>query len=82
MRDIPPIASEGRLQRVQVTKYHLHNSVKLLRHHLHSTLHLLLGGDVLGYMYIHYTVMVKTVPLARSHLNNGMSLIMSYSIVP
>ena len=64
-----------------ITPYHLHNSVNLPRHLLHSTLHLLLGGDGLGHLYIHYTTVVITVPLAWSNLNNGMSLIMSYPIV-
>ena len=60
---------------VQVTPYHQHNSMNLPRHPPHSTLHLLLGGDGLGRLYIHYTTMVTTVPLAWSHLNNGMSLL-------
>ena len=67
---------------VLVRPYHLHNSVNLPRHLLHSTLHLFLIGDGLGHLYIHYTTMVITVPLAWSHLNNGISLIMSYAIVP
>ena len=64
MRNIPPRVSEEQLPWVQVTQYHLHNSVNLLRHLQHRTLHLLLGGDGLGHLYIHYTAMVTTVPLA------------------
>ena len=45
------------------------------------TLHLLLGGDGLGHLYIHYTTMGITVPLAWSLLHNGISLIMSYPSV-
>ena len=52
MRDIPPRVSGEQLQWVQVT-HHPHNSVNLPRHLLHSTLHLLLGGDGLGHLYIH-----------------------------
>ena len=61
MRDLPPRVSEEQLKWVQVTSYHLHNSVNLPRHLLHSTLHLLLEGDGLGHPYIHYTAMVATV---------------------
>ena len=53
MRDIPPRVSEEQLPWVQVTPYRPHNSVNLPRQHLHSTLHLLLGGDGLGHLYIH-----------------------------
>ena len=74
MRDIPPRVSEEQLPWVQVTPYHPHNSVNLPRHLPPNTLYLLLGGDGLGHLYIHYTAVVTTV--------NGMSLIMSYPIVP
>ena len=57
MRDIPPRVSEEQLPWVQVAPYHPHNSVNLPRHLLHSTLLLLLGGDDLGHLYIHYTTM-------------------------
>ena len=63
MRDIPPIASEEQLPWVQVTPYHPYNSVNSPRHLQHSTLHLLLEGDGLGHLYIHYTTMGITVPL-------------------
>ena len=82
MCDIPPTVSEELLPWVQVTPYHPHNSVNLPRHLSHSTLHLLLGGDGSDHLYIRYTTMVTTVPLAWSHLSNEMSLIMSYPIVP
>ena len=55
MRDIPPRASEEQLPWVEVTQYHLYNTVNLPRHLLHSTLLLLFGGDGLGHLYIHYT---------------------------
>ena len=58
MRDIHLTVSEEQSPYVQVTPYHPHNSVNLPRHLLHSTLHLLLGGDGLGHLYIHYTTMV------------------------
>ena len=61
MRDIPPKVSEGQLPWVQVTPYHRHNSVNISRHLLHSTQHLLLGGDCLGHLYIHYIAIVTTV---------------------
>ena len=79
MRDIPPTVSEEQLPLVQVSPYHPHNSVKvnLPRHLPHSTLHLLLGGDGSGHLYIHCKTVVTTVPIACSHLTNGMSLIMS-----
>ena len=64
MHNIPPIATEGQLPWVQVTPYHPHNSVNLPRHILHSILHLLLGGDGLGHLCIHYIAMVTIVPLA------------------
>ena len=64
MRDIHPRVFEEQLPWVQVTPYHPHNSVNLRRHLLHSTPHLLLGGDGLGHMYIHYKSIVTTVPLA------------------
>ena len=64
MRDIPPRVSEEQLLWVQVTPYHQHNAVNLPRHLLHSTLLLLLGGDGLGRLSIHYTTMEITVPLA------------------
>ena len=64
MRDIPPRVSEELLPWLQVTAYHPHNSVNLPRHLLHSTLHLLLGGDGLGHLYIHYTTKGITVLLA------------------
>ena len=82
MRNLLPRVSEELLQWVQVTPYHPHNSVNLPRHLLHSTLYMLLGGDGLGHLYIHYTTKGISVPLAGSHLNNGMSLIMSYPTVP
>ena len=63
MRDIPTRVSEGQLPWMQVTPYHPHNSLNLPRDLLHSTLHLLLGGDGLGHLYIHYTTMLITVPL-------------------
>ena len=63
MRDIPPRVSEEQLPWVQVTQYHLHNSVNLPRHLLNNTLLLLLGGDRLGHLYIHYTTMGMTVTL-------------------
>ena len=59
---IPPRVSEEQLERVQVAPYNLHN-LNLYRHLLHSTQHLLLGGDGLGHLYIHYTAMVTTVTL-------------------
>ena len=80
--DIPPTVSEEQLLWVQVTPYHPYNSVNLPRHLPHSTLHLLLGGDGSVHLYIHYTTMVTTVPLAWSHLINGMSLVVSYPSVP
>ena len=58
MSDIPPRVSEELLPLVQVTPYHPHNSVNLPRHLLHSTLHLLLGGDGLGHLFI-YTLYNK-----------------------
>ena len=64
MHDIPPRVSEELLSRVQVTPYHPHNSVNLPRHLLHSTLYLLLGGDGVGHLYMHYTTKGITVPLA------------------
>ena len=39
MRDIPPTVSKEQLPWVQVTPYHPHSSVKLLRHLPHSTQH-------------------------------------------
>ena len=63
MHDTPPRVSEEQLPWGQVTPYHPHNSVNLPRHLLHSTLHLLLGGDGLGHMNIHYTTKGITVPL-------------------
>ena len=63
MRNIPPKVSEEKLPWAQVTPYHPDNSVNLPRHLLLSTLHLLLGGDGLGHLYIHYTAMGITVPL-------------------
>ena len=63
MRDILPRVSEEQLLWVQVTPHHPHNSVNLPRNLLHSTLHLLLGGDGLGHLYIHYTTKGVTVPL-------------------
>ena len=74
MRDIPPRVSEEQLSWVQETPYP-HNSVNLPMHLLHGTLHLLLGGDGLCNLYVHYTAMVTTVPFARFHLNNEISLI-------
>ena len=64
MRDIPPRLSEELLRWLQVTPYHPYNSVNLPRHFLHSILHLLLEGDGLGHLYIHYTTKGITVPLA------------------
>ena len=64
MRDIPPIVSEEQLPWEQVTPYHPHNSVNLPRHLLHTTLLMLLGGDGLGHLYLHYTTMGITVPIA------------------
>ena len=64
MRDIPQRVSEEQLPWVQVTPYHPHNSVNLPNHLLHSTLLLLLGGDGLGHLCVHYTTMGITVPLA------------------
>ena len=64
MRDIPPRVSEEQLPWVQVTPYHPQNSVNLPRHLLYSSLHQLLGGDGLGHLYIHYTTIWITVPLA------------------
>ena len=58
MRDIPTRVSEEQLLWVQETPYHPHNTVNLPRHLPDSTLHLLLGGDGLGHLYIHYSVMV------------------------
>ena len=55
MRDIPSRMSEKQLPLVQVTLYHPHNSVISPRHLPRITLHLLLGGDGLGHLYIHYT---------------------------
>ena len=66
---------------LQVTPYHPHNSVNLPNHLLHITLHLLLGGDCLGHLYIHHTAMVTTVSLAWSHFNIWMSLMISSPIV-
>ena len=54
MRDMPPRVFEEQLLWVKVTPYHSHNLVYLLWHLLHSTQHLLLGGDGLGHLYIHY----------------------------
>ena len=62
MLGIPPTVSEEQLPLVQVTPYHPHNSVNLPRHLPDSTLHLLLGGDGSGHLYIHYTTMVTTGP--------------------
>ena len=56
MRDIPKRVSEEPLPWVMYIIPYLHNSVNLPRHLLHSTLHLLLGGDGLGHLYIHYPV--------------------------
>ena len=64
MHNIPLTVSEEQLKWVQVTPYHPLNSVNLPNHLPHSTLHLLLGGDGPGHLYIHYTTMVTTVPLA------------------
>ena len=64
MRDIIPRVPEQQLPWVQVTPYHLHNSMNLARHLLHRTLHLLLGGDGLGHLYVHYAAKVTSVPLA------------------
>ena len=64
MRDIPPRVSEEQLPWLQVTPYHPHNSVNLPRHLLQSTIHLLLGCDGLGHLYIHYTTMGITAPPA------------------
>ena len=64
MRGIPLRVSEEQLPWVQVTPYHPHNSVNLLKHFLHSTLLLLLGGDGFGHLSIHYTTMEITVLLA------------------
>ena len=64
MPDINPKVSEEQLPWGQVTQYHPHNSVNLPRHLANSTLHLLLGGDGLGHLYIQYTAMVTTVLLA------------------
>ena len=61
MRYIPRRVSEEQLPWVQVTPHRPHNSVNLPRHYLYNTLHLLLGGDSLGHLYIHYTAMVTTV---------------------
>ena len=63
MRNIPPRVSEEQLLWVQVTPYDPHDSVNLPRHFLHSTLLLLLVGDGLGHLCIHYTTMEITVPL-------------------
>ena len=63
MRDIPPKVSEELLPFAQVTPHHPHNSLNLPMHLLHSTLLLLLGGDGLGHLYIHYTTVVITVPI-------------------
>ena len=82
MGGIPPRVSEEQLPWVQETPYHPHNSVNLPSHLIHGTQHRLFGGDSLGHLYIHYTSMGITVPLACSHLNNGMSLMMSFPIVP
>ena len=61
---IPPRMSEEQFPWVQVTPYHPHNSVNLPRHLPHSTLYLLFGGEGLRHLYIHYTAMVTTDPLA------------------
>ena len=66
MRNIHPRVSQEQLPWVQVTPYHPHNSVNLPRYLPHSTLHLLLGGDGLGHLHIHYTAMVTTVTLPDS----------------
>ena len=63
MRDIPPRVSEEQLPWVQITPYHPNNSVNLPRHLLHSTQHLLLRGDGLDHLYMHYTTIGITVPL-------------------
>ena len=55
MHNIPPRVSEELLPWMQLTPSHLHYSVNLPRHLLHSTLHMLLGGEGLGHLYIHYT---------------------------
>ena len=65
MRDIPPKVSKDQLPWVQVTLYHPHNSVNLPRNLLHGTLHLSLGGDGLGHLYLHYTAMVTANPVTR-----------------
>ena len=63
MCDIPPRETEEQLLWVLVTPFHLLNSVNLPRHLIHIILHLLLLGDCLGHLYIHYTTMGKTAPL-------------------
>ena len=64
MRDVPPRVSEQQLPWVQVTQYHPRDSVNLPRSFTHSILHLLLGGDRLGHLYMHSTAMATTVLLA------------------
>ena len=65
---IPPRVSEAQLPWVLVRQHHLHNSWIYT-----GTVQLLLWGDGSPHLNIHYTTMVITVPLAWSHLNNGMS---------
>ena len=65
MSDIPPRVSEEELPWVNVTPYHPNNSVNLPRHLLHSTLHLLLGGDGLGHLYLHYKTIGDNCPPCR-----------------
>ena len=68
MREMPPRMSEH-LPFMQVTPYHPHNSVNLPRDLLHCTLLLLLGGATLYNLYIHWTAIMTTVPVASSNFN-------------
>ena len=63
MLDTHQRVSEEQLTWGQETQYHPINSVNLHRHLSQSTPHLLLGGNGLGHLYIHYTAMGTTFPL-------------------
>ena len=68
---LDPRVSEEQLPWVQVTPHHPHNSLHLPRHLLHNILLLLLGGDGLGHLYIHYTTMaIITKQLCLSTFND------------
>ena len=64
MHDMPPRVSEEQLPWVQVTPYHLHNTVNLPGNLLHSTYTCCL--EVMAYVIclLYYTTVVITVPRA------------------